>query len=456
MMGDRESISLSDLQSGLKEAISEKYAREIWVHAEIGTLNVNASGHCFLELVEKEGLNFKAKIRATIWAFTFRILKPYFESSTGLELSAGIKVAFKVSVEYHELYGISLNIKDINPEYTVGDIELQKQKIIRRLEEEGMMDMNADLELPQVPQNIAVISSKTAAGYEDWKHHLLHNEYHYHFSFDLFEASMQGELTTDSVIRALDSIYEKEEQYDAVVLIRGGGSKLDLMSFDTYELAIHIAQFPLPVICGIGHERDSSIVDLVAHTSLKTPTAVADFLIERIRVFEESIDEMSFRLFDRVEKIMQEESHRLDILSQHFKSEARAIIANQKEKLTFLSMNIQHQAKYNCNTLNTWLENYPQKLQDNLKRSFRHRYEHLEGSQNKMINLAEQRLMMAHRNLESKARLVDAHNPKHILKRGFAMVKQGERFVKSAYELQTDHSLQIIFKDGVADLKKKS
>ncbi len=277
-----EAIRLSELANRVKAVLSASFTEPLWVVAEIQEMQVNRAGHCYLELVEKAENSDKltAKIRATIWSYTFRILRPYFESTTGYRLDSGIKAMLKVSIVYHELYGFSLNVTDIDPNYTLGDIARRRQEVIRQLEEDGVIGLNHELELPEIVQRVAVISSPSAAGYGDFHDQLHHNEHGFVFYTALFSATMQGDGTEASVIAALERIYEHEDHFDAVVIIRGGGSRSDLAAFDTYDLAYNIAQFPLPILSGIGHDRDESVVDLVAHRSLKTPTAVAEFLID--------------------------------------------------------------------------------------------------------------------------------------------------------------------------------
>ena len=281
-------IGLYQLNSLVKQELKNRFPDTFLVIAEIADVKENRSGHCYLELVEKrEGDDAViATARATIWAFTYRMLKPYFETTTGKSLQRGIKVLVSVEIVFHELYGYSLNIKNIDPTFTVGDLERKRKEIIDRLTQEGVIDMNRELELPMLPKTIAVISSPTAAGYGDFTDQLHRNVYGYAFHTKLFPAVMQGEKTTESVIAALERIYEYESLFDVVVIIRGGGSQTDLGSFDSYDLAANVAQFPIPVLAGIGHERDETIVDRVAYRSVKTPTAAAAFLIERFNEAE--------------------------------------------------------------------------------------------------------------------------------------------------------------------------
>jgi exodeoxyribonuclease VII large subunit len=287
-MDDRDSpMTLSELNERVRLAIHASFHTTCWVRAETSDVRENASsGHCYLEFVEKDELTgqITARARGTIWSRTFYTLKPYFENVTGQSFASGLNVMANVSVEFHKLYGYSLTVHDIDPSYTLGDLVRKKQEIILRLKEEGVFDLNREIAFPDLPQRIAVITSPGAAGYEDFVNQLLYNPAGYVFYLKLFPAVMQGEKTEESVIAALDSISQHVDLFDAVAIIRGGGSASDLSCFDSYLLAAHCAQFPLPVITGIGHERDDSIVDMVAHTRMKTPTAVAAFLTGRMDV----------------------------------------------------------------------------------------------------------------------------------------------------------------------------
>ena len=225
-------FTLSELNNQIKDALVGAFPTSVWVVAEISELKENRSGHCYLELVEKKGNNIVARSRATIWSYTFRILKPYFETTTGQIFNAGIKILVQVSVEYHLSFGLSLNVRDIDPTYTIGDLALQRKEIIDRLKAEGVFDMNKEIELPVVPQKIAVISSETAAGYQDFINQLENNEFGFKFYTKLFQASMQGAETVSSIIYALERIFDYEDFFDAVVIIRGGGATADLRSLD--------------------------------------------------------------------------------------------------------------------------------------------------------------------------------------------------------------------------------
>ncbi len=288
---EKKTISLLELNQKIRNVMETNFPDTYRVVAEISEIKVNARGHCYLELIEKapDSDQPAARARAMIWAYTFRILKPYFETTTGQTLTAGIKVLVEAEVTFHEVYGLSLNIKDIDPAYTLGEMAVKRKEIIEQLRREGILEMNKQLPFPLVPQRIAIISSETAAGYQDFVHQLLNHPGRYHFDLELFPAMMQGKEAGDTIIAALETIYKREKDFDVVAIIRGGGSQADLSSFDNYRLAQHIAQFPLPVITGIGHEKDETVADLVAFAGLKTPTAVAEFILDRISNFEEKL-----------------------------------------------------------------------------------------------------------------------------------------------------------------------
>lgn len=289
---DKNIVSLLELTKEIKVSLNNSFPLPVWVHAEISELRVNQNGHCYLELIEKDAANnqITARLKAMIWGYTFRMLKSFFETSTGQALSSGLLVLVQVSVEYHEAFGMSLIIKDIDPSFTVGKLQDQRAIVISRLQMEGVVNMNKELSLPLVPQRIAIISAPTAAGYGDFTSQLRSNPYGIRFYCKLFPALMQGEQSPPSVIAALDKIYEDLESFDIVVIIRGGGAASDLLCFDDYNLAYHITQFSLPVLSGIGHERDSTVADHVAHTSMETPTAVAGFLINGGKCFLERLE----------------------------------------------------------------------------------------------------------------------------------------------------------------------
>ncbi len=315
---EEQTISLYELNNLVKQALRRHLPDTYWIEAELSDVRSNYSGHCYLEFVQKDtsGNNLIAKARGTIWSNVYKMLKPYFEEETGQAFASGIKVRVCVSVEFHELYGHSLTVVDIDPTYTVGDMVRKRREILRRLEEEGVLDLNKELDFPMLPQRIAVISSATAAGYGDFCNQLERNPYGLVFYPKLFPAIMQGERVEESIIAALDRIYAEMEHWDAVAIIRGGGATSDLSGFDSYDLAANCAQFPLPIITGIGHERDDTVIDSVVHTRVKTPTAAAEFLISCMYESALMLEDYTNRIIGGVEVRMEREKHRLERLTE--------------------------------------------------------------------------------------------------------------------------------------------
>lgn len=325
--------SLFELNQLIRATLDTHLDPSYWVVAEIGDLRVNQKGHCFLEFIQKENETIVAKIRANIWSYTYRNLIVMFESVTGSSLKQGQQVLANVSVQFHEKYGLSLNVRDIDPNFTLGEKARKRQETINRLIKEGLFDTNKSKFLPLVPQRIAVISSPTAAGYGDFINQLTHNPYGYAFNTRLFKALMQGAEAEVSILQALDSISMHSDQFDVAVIIRGGGSQVDLDCFDSYPLAAGIAGMPIPVITGIGHERDETVVDLVAHTQLKTPTAVSEFLINGVARFEASIDEYFRRLKSRYEIQIRQEELILNEYYHRIRQSASSIIQQRSHAL---------------------------------------------------------------------------------------------------------------------------
>jgi exodeoxyribonuclease VII large subunit len=342
-----KALSLYQVLEQVKSALKNSLPFSWWIVAEISELKVNYSGHCYMELIEKEetGESIKAKARATIWSSVYRMLLPYFETTTQTRLTAGMKVMIKVTAEFHELYGFSLNITDIEPSFTIGELARQKQEIINRLKTDGVFDMNKSLPFPDLPGKVAVISSKTAAGFGDFKKQLTGNPFGYKFHFKLFPAAMQGDEAEQSIIQALDSIYTYEHFFDVVVIIRGGGSQSDLNCFNSYWLSSHICQFPLPVLTGIGHEQDETIADLVAHTRLKTPTAVAEFLIDCYRQVDETINERSLTLSELVAERVNDEKEKMSRLFLLLKPAVKEKLADHAGYLRMLGVNFNGMVK---------------------------------------------------------------------------------------------------------------
>lgn len=276
---EKEFIDLFEFQTRLKQGVECLFPTRLWVKAEVSAIKARNGGHCYIELSQSDERGLVAKANAIIWASKYRFIAPYFESVTGSPLSEGKMILVEVQVNYSQLYGFSLVVNDVDPEYSLGIKELERQKTIERLGKEGLMELQKGLALPLLPYRLAVISAEDAAGYRDFTRHIAENPYGFEFCLDLFPALMQGSECPQSIVSALDAVLESGDEYDAVLILRGGGARLDLACYDDYGLASVIAQYPLPVLTAIGHDQDFHVCDMVAYEYLKTPTALADFIL---------------------------------------------------------------------------------------------------------------------------------------------------------------------------------
>lgn len=398
------SISLAELQRQIRQTLVERFAAPVWVTAEIHSLRPHSSGHCYLELVEKgksDGVP-KAQARATIWRNQYLPLAERFRRETGQPLAAGMQVLLSVLVSYHELHGLSLQVINIDPAYTLGDLERQRQQTIARLQEEGVWELNRQQVLPPLVQRIAILSSAQAAGYQDFCNELGRSPYA--FRLTLYEATMQGTQAEESLCAALEAVAAAEEPYDAVVIVRGGGATSDLNCFNSYRLCSYIAQFPLPILTGIGHDRDQSVADLVAHTALKTPTAVAAWLVERMGRIDRWLEDAARLVKERTKQLLQGETLRLERAQSRLHRESREGLIEARMRL----------------------ERGAARLPDAVRR------------------LLERRRQQ----LQQAASIVESRHPKQILQLGFAIVRAEGRALRTVEELQRQRQISIELADG--------
>ena len=445
-----EALGLYQLNNMVKQVFKKSFPELLLVVAEIADIKENRSGHCYLELVEKKENEdtIIAMARATIWAFTYRMLKPYFETTTGKVLQKGMKVLLQVEVVFHEVYGYSLNVKDIDPTFTIGDLERKRKEILERLEREGVIHMNRSLELAIIPKVIAVISSPSAAGYGDFLDQLHHNPYGYVFHTCLFPAVMQGEKTAESVVAALERVYACEGMFDAVVIIRGGGSQVDLGSFDSYELAAHVAQFPLPVIVGIGPERDETIVDRVAFQRVKTPTAAAAFLVDQVHDVDLFLEEMQRKLLVNVNRILQKEKRDQQMLCVTFKKQIDLFLEKEQGNLNLLSGKLAYFARRVIQVQQGFFEHRQAKLEGKVKLRLGY-LQYLLAERQRMLIQGVKSFILAKINqlemAETKMRFVD---PNNILKRGFSITRFQGRVLRYGEQLPEGASIETELWNG--------
>jgi exodeoxyribonuclease VII large subunit len=450
-----ERFTLLELNHQIKEGIKIHFPDNYWVIAEISELKMNRRGHCYLDLIEKDELDDRimAKARGIIWASTFRMLKPYFETTTGKELQEGLKILINVTIEFHELYGYSLYVYDIDPTYTLGDLARRKLETIKRLEEEGILNMNKELPFPEVPQKIAIISSQTAAGYKDFMEQLTNNPYGYIFYTKLFPAYMQGDEAESSIIQSLEKIFEFEALFDVVVIIRGGGAQSDLSCFDFYQVAANVAQFPIPVLTGIGHEKDESVVDMVAHTKLKTPTAVADFIINQTYQFEEQILIYRDDIIERVKEYLNEEKQKVTQITYRMVPATKNIIDRSSHQINLLTNNLKSYKKYFLEHKKTEIANHSVKLQNNTKNTLKQHHFSLEFNKQNLNKYVNNFLRNQQQKIKNYKRAKEYLDPQNILKRGFSITQANGKVLKSIQEISENQNITTILYEGRMDSK---
>lgn len=424
-MPQREYIDLLELQTLIKEGIAEAFPGRYWVKAEISSWSPRANGHCYLTLTQSRGGKSIAESRAMIWKWHFPQLQRFFEDTTGQRLGAGITVLVRVQVSFSELYGISLFIDDIDPAFTLGEKALERKKAIEKLQREGYMDMQQELALPDIPHRLAVITSETAAGYQDFRNHLLGNPEGYAFGLDLYEALMQGEQAPASILEALEAV--REQAFDAVLILRGGGSELDLACFDDYDLAVGIATFPIPVITAIGHDKDVHIADMVAHASVKTPTALADLFLDALRAQDELLD----RLHTRV----------------------GAAVQNRLAAMLRQAENLHARIRLGLSQRVHGLEQALQQSVGRISRGLTHKYTALQRQADGVIHrvkfAASARFGTAYSDLALKEARIKATDPRTILGLGYVLVTgKDNKVLKTVDRVAVGDRIGVRFSDG--------
>ena len=440
MEEQRKTLTLFELNALVRQTLELGMPDDYWVEAELSEIH-EVRGHCYMELIQKDDHNNTpvAKASAKCWASTWRLARPHFERVTGQQLHAGMKVLLKVSAQFHENYGFSWIVTDIDPTYTMGDMARKRQEIIRLLKEEGVFNLQKELQLPMFCHRIAVISSANAAGYGDFVNQLDGNEYGFRFHTQLFPAVMQGEGVEQSVIAALNKIFarlKKEDSslftlhsslnFDCVVIIRGGGATSDLSGFDTLALAENVANFPLPVITGIGHERDESVLDMVSHTRVKTPTAAAAFLISNLKNVLDEIEDCEQRIHAKVKQRMDMEKIRLLNYAQKIPMLFSVVRTRQEALLGQLLVKMRSSIGY--------------RLQDE-----RHR---LIVLQNNMQPLLYRKLTDERHLLDLLSQRLIGLDPNRLLKRGYSITLKNGRTVRDVSQLKEGDELETRFENG--------
>ena len=423
-------LSLYELNSLVRDVISMSLPDSYWVEAELSEAREGYGGHCYMELIEKDEHSNTpiAKAHASCWRNRWMLLKPQFERVTGQRIHAGMKVLLKVHAQFHENYGFSWIVDDIDPTYTMGDMARKRMEIIQTLKEEGVFDLQKELKLPMFCQRIAVISSATAAGYGDFCNQLADNGYGLQFTTALFAATMQGEGVEQSVISALNRINEEWENWDCVVIIRGGGATSDLSGFDTLALAENVANFPLPIITGIGHERDESVLDMISFQRVKTPTAAAAFLVDHLTEVYARIEDAQEAIVNYVKRRLQVERMKFERLSTQIPTLFSLVKVRQSNRLDQL-----------LNRLKVKAERIPA---DGL-----HRLDMLEARLKEPVARKLEREL--HR-IDMLSQRAIAQDPERLLSRGYSITLKDGKSIKEASQLKPGDEIETRFAKGVA------
>lgn len=428
-MKQQNSIALHQLTQLIADVVNQQFEAPMWVTAEISDLRVAQNGHCYMQLIEKDARRGTtlAAVRAMVWANRWWMLRDSFLEQTGQRLADGLKVMLLVKVTMHAQYGLSLTILDFNPTYTLGEMARRRMEIIRQLEADGVIDMNRELPFPTLPQRVAVVSANDAAGYGDFSRQLRDNQHGLCFYTHLFPASMQGQQTEASVIAALDRIYDVQDLFDVVVIIRGGGATSDLASFDSYPLATTVANFPLPVITGIGHDRDQNVLDRVAHTSVKTPTAAAALLIDTLAQQLDSLESLKTALQNSIQDRMNTERQQI----QRYANAVRDTHTRLTQLIARAEMTGQRIALL---------------AQQRLQRE----KDHLAAIR-QALPLMRQRILREEDKLNLMQQTIRMAQPDNILRRGFSITRLDGHSVKSAADVPAGSLLKIETADGTLD-----
>ncbi|MDY6240935.1 MAG: exodeoxyribonuclease VII large subunit [Prevotella sp.] len=428
----RKALTLYELNSLVRDVIETTLDGAYWVEAELSEAR-EVHGHCYMELVQKDlfGATPVARASAKCWRNTWIRLKPKFERTTGQSLHAGMKVMLLVTANFHEAYGFSWIVQDIDPTYTMGDMARKRLEIINQLKAEGVFDMQKGLELPMFAQHIAVISSEGAAGYGDFCHQLKENDEGFWFYTELFPAVMQGADVEPTVIAALDAINDRLDEFDVVVIIRGGGATADMSGFDTLSLAENVANFPIPVITGIGHDRDESVLDMVSHTRVKTPTAAAAFLVDHLEDVWLHINDCQTRLLNVVNRRMDLAKERLSRLAERIPTLFSLVKVQQTNRVDRLS-----------NRLSTLMHE-----------QLMHEQYRVQALERVMQPLAQQRLTTERHRLEQLGIRLHSVDPALMLKRGYSITRINGKAVRDASQLKTGDEIETQLEKGTVKSK---
>ncbi len=441
--------SLSEIAKSIRSVIAKTYNRAYWVKAEIVKLNYYPySGHCYPDLVEKKNNKIVAQLRATIWAGDFQNIDYKFKKITGEELKEGMTVLFLARVTFHEIHGLSLNIVDIEPAFTLGEMAKGKKEAIERLKKEGLFDHNRSLPFPMLPKSIAVISVETSKGYHDFLNIIENNKYGYKLEHFLFQALLQGDKAVDSIVTQLKNIAGKAELFDVVVIIRGGGGDVGLNAYDQYKLAKAVAECPLPVITGIGHSTNETVTEMVAYANKITPTEVAVFLLEKFEQFHTRLEDLTQRLIESTEDTLQTHAFDLENVTEVIKNQVTATVERNKSKIGLLSEKLKSGSLATLRSGNNRLNELSTHLSYKPKEVVSFEKNRISRLTERMDLLLKQSLKNHQAHLENLNAKIDLLKPENVLKRGYSITYVNGKVIRSADQLNKDATLITRLYDG--------
>lgn len=445
----KESIPLSTLMLRLKEHVERLCPTPVWIRAEIATMTLHPNGHCYLELVEQNELRQPlAKARATIWSSTYRHIAGKFERETGAKLAQGMKVLIAVEPRLHPVYSFSLNIVGIDPEYTMGRFILEREETIAQLAKEGILELNKRLRIPSLPKRIAVVSAQNAAGYQDFMRHIEPTARRYGLSINLFTATLQGEKAVESITDALQRAWQSEQPHDLLILIRGGGSQLDLTCFNSLPIAAAVARFPIPVITGIGHERDFSASDAAAHTHCKTPTAVAQMVIDLFAQTEQRLQQIINQLSQTSRMCLTQKQHQQARTESQLRLSFERFVSTQQKREQNLTASIRNQANLVIKGIQEQLRSQSEAITHQAQELIQRKMHDLQLTHQQIAQRIDTQLKEKMWALQKQEALIAAANPHKILSQGFAMVSASGQRILRAEQAKLQEQLTITFIDG--------
>ena len=440
-------FSLFELNQLIRSVIETGFPESIFITAEIASLRTDQRGHCYLELVERDEESIVAQSRGTLWSYNYRIISSQFRSVTGTPLVKGLRILFEAKVTYHERYGLSLNIQDIDPTYTLGEMAKRRREILERLTKEGLLEKNKEVEFPVLPLNLAVISSPKAAGYEDFLNHIEHNPHGYALKVQLFSALMQGDNAEASIVDALSRCHAKIDRFDVLVIIRGGGGEADLHCFDSYEIGKAIAMLPVPVISGIGHFRDRTVVDEVSHTTVKTPTAAAEILIRTVRDFHLRIVDLEARLVESSRETIENGTDALYRLSADMEKHVTRFLTVEEVRLSNFGKSLSYSGRIISKNIQR-MSNLQNTFSSHIRNRIRENSINLEHTKVLIRTHLKAYLYYMKAALRDRENNIRHLNPLNVLRRGYSITYKGSGLIKDIQNVKSGDIIMTILFNG--------